>query len=38
MTGTAIVFMALVCCFVWGGFVLLLRRAILCERRKTESE
>ena len=35
MTGSAIVFMAVVCSFVWGGFSVLLFRAVRSEGRKS---
>lgn len=35
MSSSAIVFMILVCSFVWGGFIALLLRAIRRESRKT---
>ena len=34
MSGSAIVFMILVCGLIWGGFVVLLFRAIRSEGRK----
>lgn len=37
MTATAIATMALICGFVWGGFVLLLSRAVRREGRKRRS-
>jgi hypothetical protein len=36
MSGAAIAFMALICTFVWGGFILLLTRAIRSEGRKSD--
>jgi hypothetical protein len=38
MSGPAIVFMVVVCTFVWGGFSVLLFRAIRSERRKTDGD
>ena len=35
MSGSAIIFMLTVCCFVWGGFVTLLVRAIRAEGGKS---
>lgn len=35
MSGAAVVFMVLVCGFVWGGFAALLARAVSRERSKT---
>ncbi len=34
MSQSAVVMMVLMCGFVWGGFLLLLRRAIRSESRK----
>jgi len=34
MSGAAIAFMVVICTFVWGGFLLLLSRAVHSERRK----
>jgi len=34
MSGAAIAFMVVICTFVWGGFLLLLTRAVDSERRK----
>lgn len=36
MSGPAIVFMIVVCSFIWGGFSLLLARAIRSEGRKSK--
>jgi hypothetical protein len=38
MSGVAITLMILVCGFVWGGFVLLLARAVRREGEKREGE
>ncbi len=38
MSALAIVFMILVCSFIWGGFTLLLIRAVRCEGRKSAAE
>ncbi len=38
MSGLAIVMMAVICLFVWGGFTLFLSRAIRSERRKRFEE
>ncbi len=38
MTPAAIVTFVLIAGFVWGGFVLILRKAIRMEARKTEQE
>jgi len=38
MSGSAVAFMIVVCTFVWGGFVLLLVRAIRSERRKSRND
>lgn len=35
MSGSAIVFMIVICTFVWGGFSFLLMRAIRSENRKS---
>lgn len=35
MSGDAIVFMIVICTFVWGGFLVLLTRAIRSEGRKS---
>lgn len=35
MSGPAILFMLIVCSFIWGGFSLLLIRAVRCEGRKS---
>jgi len=35
MSGPAIVFMIVICTFIWGGFSLLLIRAIRSEKRKS---
>lgn len=35
MSGSAIVFMVLVCGVVWGGFVVLLARAVRSENKKS---
>jgi hypothetical protein len=37
MSGSAVVFMLVVCSFVWGGFLLLLVRAVRSEGRKSTS-
>jgi hypothetical protein len=37
MSGTALAFMVLVGGFVWGGFVVLLIRAMRCEADKSDS-
>lgn len=36
MSGTAVVMMLVVCGLVWGGFALLLGRAMSSERRKAD--
>jgi len=38
MTGTAIVFMVVICSFVWGGFLILLARAVRSEGRKSAAD
>lgn len=38
MTGSAIIFMIVVCSFVWGGFVFFLARAIRSEGRKSAAD
>ena len=38
MTGPAIVFMIVVCAFVWGGFAFLLARAVRSEGRKSAAD
>lgn len=38
MTGSAIVIMVVVCSFVWGGFSILLARAVRSEGRKSAAE
>jgi len=37
MSGAAVAFMVLIGGFVWGGFVVLLVRAIRCEAEKSSS-
>ncbi len=37
MSGSAVVFMLLIGGFVWGGFVVLLVRALRCEAEKSAS-
>jgi hypothetical protein len=38
MTGSAVVLMLIVCSFVWGGFTVLLGRAVRSEGRKKISD